>query len=622
MRSEQGSALVIAVLIIAVMTLLGVSFLLMADTENKIAENEKLSAQALYFGEGVVREVKRWFDRPPYSTAGDRNMSRPTTAIMDRQHRMIDPDGAGPTASQAADGSDAHPYYKAGIDLDHDGHDDIFDKPYRGDQDQKDPFLGTADGPDVRIDRANADAAAFLDDLARRMLPDFPAGANGVLARINTIDVYGPPYLDAGGGNWTRYGVATISVRLQIVKHPGAADEQVLADRTIKAVVNEAPYGAVFGPFHSCDELSWGHAFNVHWGPATAVGAADVPTPTPPNGMAKSIPRDLPATPRVDLLHFHLLGATTQWNTLKGSLNNTVVEDPWFQFFAGLSVTQWSGLGTPQVYPPSPNSQDQSNKFQEFPSVPCPKFDYDTWKAIARSGGSDVHYYAWAAGNTFREDAIGDAKSFQDFTDGKQGLFFFDTKDGQAPHDFDASSVAANLTPGITISGGGYGTSGFIYLNTEIWRVSGSPGRVATFTFPGEPFRDLNEDGVWQQGEDFINLKYTGLANIDDPITVDATDTFDPANLPPAAPHVVWNSKGPSVPHDAIVWGILYLSGQFDSSGTPYYDGSVVTFAGTESGVKTPGTANLYFDPNLKGSWPPVGWNLPRVVITRWETDE
>ena len=53
--NERGSAMIIAILVMVILTLLGISFLLMADTENRIAENEKLSAQALYFAEAGAR---------------------------------------------------------------------------------------------------------------------------------------------------------------------------------------------------------------------------------------------------------------------------------------------------------------------------------------------------------------------------------------------------------------------------------------------------------------------------------------------------------------------------------------------------------------------------------------
>ena len=180
MSGERGSALVIAVLLMAILTLLGVSYLFMANTENRIAENERLSAQAFYFGEGVAREVKRWFDRPPYSTAGESNLSRPTAAVIDRSKRLIDVDGPGPTPAVDADGSAAHPYYKTGVDRDADGNDDLFDKPYR--PELKDMFVGVDETrPDVQIDRGfNSEAAAFLDALSEKIMPGFPAGPSSV----------------------------------------------------------------------------------------------------------------------------------------------------------------------------------------------------------------------------------------------------------------------------------------------------------------------------------------------------------------------------------------------------------------------------------------------------------
>jgi type II secretory pathway pseudopilin PulG len=297
MNRERGSALVIAVLIMAVLTLLGMSYLMMADTENKIAENERLSAQALYFAEGVSREVKRWFDRPPYTERGAVNLVRPTIAVMDRTQRKIDTDGPGTVdlGLTVADGSPAQPLYKAGRDLDHDTNDDIFDKPYRSAL--VDMFVGTADGPDIRMDRVTGGSATvtFLDALADKIMPGFPSGAANVLARIRTIDIYEPPYIDVGGGHWVRYGIATVSTRVQILRNPGSGDEQVLADRTLTTVLNEAPYGSAFGPLHSCDELGWDNAFRVHWGSATASATANLPT-TALNGMSRSIARDLPPT--------------------------------------------------------------------------------------------------------------------------------------------------------------------------------------------------------------------------------------------------------------------------------------------------------------------------------------
>ena len=621
MNRDRGTALVIVVLVTAILTLLGVAFLFMADTENRIAENERLSSRSLYFAEGVAREVKRWFDRPPYTTSGGANLSRPTTDVVDRTLRSIDPDGAGPAAGVAADGSAARPYYKGGIDRDRDGHDDIFDRPYRGDP--ADAFLGTPMGPDIRIDRAaSAAATAFLDALAETIAPESAGGAADDRPRIKTIDVYAPPYLSAGGGVWRRFGVATVRVRVQILRHPGTESESVLADRSVGMVLNEAPFAAAFGPLHACDELVWANSFKVHWGVATATMGAALPS-GPESGMPRGIPRDVPPGPGVDLLHGHdSPSGDATWSLLLANLEGRTIGDPWFRFFAGREVVNWSGLPSPQAYPPGTAEPDRSNRYQNVSNVPCPTFDYRTWKSIARSGASDVHYFAWDTGSRFREDGFGPSTEFETLTDGRTGLFFFDTEDGRAPHDFDAGRVAANLTPQITIQGSGYGTRGFLYVNTAMWRVVGSPGRPATFTLPGEPFRDRNGNGRKDADEEWINLRYNEVAAIGDPLVVDASDTYDGSVPPPATPRATWNERGPSLIHDALVWGILYVTGQFDASGTPFYDGSVVTYAGTETGARTEGSADLFWDPAIVGQWPPAGWDLPRVVVTRWEIDD
>ena len=623
-EGERGSAMVIAVLVMAILTLLGVSFLLMADTENKIAENEKLSGQALYFGEGVTREVKRWFDRPPYSTIGDRNIVRPTTAVMRRDLRQIDVDGpSGPTVAVPADGSPGAPYYKRWTtgprDVDLDGNDDIFDKPYRSAL--VDMLVGTAAGPDIRMDRATDSATAtFLDTLAEKVMPNFPNGAAGVRARIKTIDVYAPPYIDVGGGNWQRFGMATVSTRVQILKNPGAANELLMADRTVVAVLNETPFPGPFGPFHSCDEINFNGEFRLHWGASTAVSAVNPPGSLGNNNkMDLSVPRDAPSTPKLDLIHGY--NDNTIFNTLKTNLEagaGKIIDDPWYQFFAGGAVNTWGALPSPQPWGPIDTDQDKSNRFQNFPGgVGCPLFDYATWKAIAQSGGSDVHYYAWDNGDSFRQNAVGTSTDFATLTDNKTGLFFFDTTDGIAPHDENSTKVAANLTPQIDISAGSYGTRGFLYLNSVNFSVSGSPGRPVTLTMPGEPFQDTNMNGVKDAGEGYINLNYNSLTSVSDDIRGSATDDFGNGGGGP-----VYNSKGKTLatPVNALLWGVLYTSGQFDAQGNTAYVGSVVTYAGTTAPTSA-GTPDFYWDPSLKDNWPPIGWDLPRVIITRWQTD-
>jgi hypothetical protein len=612
-RSEKGSAMVIAVLVMAIMSLLGISYLLMADTENKIAENEKLASQALYFGEGSVREVKRWFDRPPYGVQGGKNLVKPLTTVMDRTLRQIDPDGDGPTAAVAADGSIALPYYKVGIDRDADGNDDIFEKPYRSAL--ADMLVGTETGPDIRIDRnANTATATFLDGMRDKIAPNFPAGTAGIQARIKTIDVYAPPYLSIGG-TWTRYGMATVKATVEIVRVAGSST-QVIASRVIKAVLNETPFPGPFGPLHSCEEMNFNGEFRPHWGTSTAIGNLTIGVGAN-NKIPLSLPRAVPPSAKIDLLHGHDDNAVwTGMYGAGGTMLGLAIDDPWYRFILDGTCNQWVPATSTQPYPPGTTAQDQSNKIQLFGGVGCPDFEYDTWKQIAQSGGSDVHYYAWDNGQDYRENGVGAATDWKVLTDGKQGLFFFDTTDGIAPHDPDANGVAANLTPEMSISAN-YGVQGFVYANTSNWTSQGTPGRPITMHWPNEPYRDANQNGRYDAGEDWVNLNYSTISTTDPTVkpVISSASTGDAYGGAP-----MYNAKGPDITGQVgIVWGLLYVSGNFDSQGTPLYYGSVVTKAGMNGSMV--GTPDLWWDTDLKDNWPPPGWELPRVIITKWETD-
>jgi hypothetical protein len=312
-----------------------------------------------------------------------------------------------------------------------------------------------------------------------------------------------------------------------------------------------------------------------------------------------------------------------------------VIDDPWYRIILdgtalniGGGAAQWPPATSQQPYPPGTTDQDKSNKFQSFGGVGCPDFDYQMWKDIARLGGaSDVHYYTWDNGTEFR-DGNGPATDFRALTNRwtNGGLFFFDTQDKLAPHDPDANGVAVNLTPEMKISAN-WGVKGFMYVNTVNWTSQGSPGVPIDMHFPGEPFRDANENGRYDAGEDFVNLNYVTLAAGNDPTAKPTVTRSDnPAgdlwngDGKPLAANPVYNPRGPLIAgQTAIVSGLLYVSGDFDCQGTPTYFGSVVTKAGMNGAMG--GTPDIYWDTDLKDNWPPPGWELPRVIITRWETD-
>lgn len=630
-RAERGFAIVVVLLIVTMLGLLGTSYLLMADTERRIAESERLSAQALFAAEAGTRIVKRWFDAPMSSE----NLRNPSLAAIDRTLRLIDGDGDPNTAPVAADGSAGLPYYKQGVDRDADGQDDVFRTPYRGSL--ADALLGTEDGPDIRIDEnASSDARTFLRDLSPALLGDYPGG--GLAARITSIDVYGPPYV-LSAGNWVRYGMGTVRVVSRIYRDGPGGAEEVYAERMVRIVINEVPYsmGGELGPLHSCDNLGWNGEFTVHWGVATAVNAADLHNNH--EKQAVSLPRVPSPSSRVDLLWgWNDAAAFTSYMT---TIDGLRVQDPWLRLVFGGSWAEapnadpqpfpftWTP-GTPlqdgdlpyHPGPPGPHPYPQSwdgthsNIFQNTP-VGCPDMDYAFWKSVATSGGSGVHYYAWASGDTFREDGIGTARSFRNITDQQTGFFFFDTRDGLAPRDDDADGEFDNLTPGIQISGGRWGVRGVIFLNAAEFQSHGIQGRPVAFRAPGEPFRDVNENGRWDAGETWVNLRYpTTLAGR---FTADSGDRLQDDGTTGAT--VVRNARGPVINADAVLWGLLYNSGYYDATGNGVYYGTVISRQGIGELNPSAGTPDHYWDESLRDSWPPDDWGLPRVAITRWETD-
>src|SRR5260221_7547261 len=86
-QDERGSALIIAVLVSVILSLLGISYMLMAQTENTIAENERNAAMALYVAQAGARLAINWVNDP--STTG---YLVPTSAQVHRTLRPVDQD--------------------------------------------------------------------------------------------------------------------------------------------------------------------------------------------------------------------------------------------------------------------------------------------------------------------------------------------------------------------------------------------------------------------------------------------------------------------------------------------------------------------------------------------------
>ncbi len=616
--SERGSALVVAILVSVILALLGISFLLMGETENRIALNERRSAQALYAAEAGSRAVKRWFDYP--ETA----FRIPSPAVVDRSLRMIidetDPyDSADVTPADGVIGS--FPYYKQGVDNNGDGVDDLFDRPYRPAMVHS--LLGTADGPDIRIDDRDAAALPFLEDLTRTLLGDFPGEGGGIFARISRIDIYAPPYIQAGS-TWSRYGLATVRVVARLYKSDRSA-ERVIAEHEVETVLGEEPYRGPYGPLHSCAGLAFANntGLTVHWGPMTAVGAVNVGGH---DRVPMSLPREIPAIPHVDPLWNGASAAA--FNSFKAAIETASppipIEDPWFRMLSSgwitgvAQVTQpYAPAGSPpDCDPASECDADQSNIIHGLPLVSCPTFDYDVWKLVAISGESDVRYFVWSGGDTFRENGAGPARSFQDWTAGEEGLYFFETIDRRPPTDADGDGTPENLTPAVTVTVAGWHFRGLVYLNASDFKLDHAPTHHAgaVVSAPGEPFQDADQDGIYDPGERWINLSYPSApGSVNSSIEAFADTGGSPVRDP----------RGPDIAGVPLSFeGIIYTSGRFEATGDGTVYGSVIAGQGVvqaDASGAAP-TPHIYWNQSIAGDFPPSGWRLPRTVITSWRT--
>ena len=86
-RGEQGSALIIATLVSVILALLGLSYLMMAQPESTIAENERNAATAMYVAEAGTRLVVTWFNDPTAT-----GYLVPAVCNVDRTLRVFDHD--------------------------------------------------------------------------------------------------------------------------------------------------------------------------------------------------------------------------------------------------------------------------------------------------------------------------------------------------------------------------------------------------------------------------------------------------------------------------------------------------------------------------------------------------
>ena len=118
----SGSELFVAFspLVAVVVTLLGITFLFQADTEGKIAANERDRTQTLAIAEAGARLVKYWYDHPTKGNVGSGTPLFLNTYDMrklqywDVNQRLMNSDGD-PGTAPLASGDVGWVYYMEGV---------------------------------------------------------------------------------------------------------------------------------------------------------------------------------------------------------------------------------------------------------------------------------------------------------------------------------------------------------------------------------------------------------------------------------------------------------------------------------------------------------------------------
>lgn len=613
-RSERGSALIISILITVILSLLGISYLMMAQTESTIAENERNAAMALYVAEAGARLAVNWFNDPSTTTG----YLVPTTAQVSRTLRLLDTDNDPSTARLlAASGDATKPLYKdAAVTLS-----PLFDRPYRSALGET--FLGIETGTDA--DPSNATRgpdlvvdASHLTTINNALFPNFPSAS--LRARVSRIEIYAPPIVSIGGAP-TRMGIATVKVIGGVFLYPGTAEERQIATRVVKAVVNELPLPGPSGPIQTCGSLDMTGALAIHWGTGTSAGSMTLGAAALDNKMPTGAPYAVN-----DPFAYYSNGADNlaAWAAAHGTGAGDMIDDPWFRFVAGGALS-FAATTDAQPMPflsggavwPGSTSTDHSNLFQNTP-MNCPTFDYNQWKAIAQSGVKNTFYFKHSGGINYKLDGTGTAQSFEQWSTGRTGVMFFDSASATDPNG--GGALAPDLSPTA-----GWYAAGVMYLNAGRFTTNGiaSSGVPRFIVPPGEP----------GDGSGFVNLEYAtsfgGNIRVKDGVSYSrvqnsttqewfCTDYSDCAGNVQSGTPLRDNLGRPF--NDNVAWyGVFYTNGEVEFQGNANYYGSLVAKGSVVSSSGTPG---FYFDERIvKGNWPPKEMNLPRVVISAWQTD-
>ncbi len=248
-RRQRGSALLVSLMVMVGLSLLGLGFVAISETESAISVNERNYMESLTVAEAGARAVVEMFQDADW--ASGLGILPPNNTAIKTSRVVLSYTG----------------YYKATpTDL-------LFDSPFK--PAKGDRFFGDEEHADIIINASKGSVATtYLETLNEALFGTDPN------PRITEVLVYAPPIV-AGtlvGGFWTtgdRFGVATIKVTAVKTGPNG----QPAARRSVKIIMGETPLPGASGPIQTEGALGNAGNYEVYWGKVTALQALKVIKP-------------------------------------------------------------------------------------------------------------------------------------------------------------------------------------------------------------------------------------------------------------------------------------------------------------------------------------------------------
>jgi len=275
LRKDRGSALLVSLMVIVGLSLLGLGFVAISETETAIAKNQLSTAQTQAVAEAGAKLVVEWFQDPVWAQAN---------AGLPSNDGTVNPNIAAIKTSRVS-GPDVGVYRP-------DAQIRLLEKPYRPQFVNR--FYGDENSADLIINRTT-------DTTTIRNFNNALLGPNAEDKRdgeVTEIKIFAPPIV---GGKLTpngtltnadgtpqmfwvggqRFGVATIKVTATMFRDRSltgtakTAPANVLSTHSVRLVVGELPLPIPGGPIQSNTSISFGGDFIVHWGNETSTGTLD-----------------------------------------------------------------------------------------------------------------------------------------------------------------------------------------------------------------------------------------------------------------------------------------------------------------------------------------------------------